>query len=359
MRQPPRAPGERRPAPAARRRRPRSAAAPRARRTAAPAPPATRITSDAISAIAAGTAMATASTTLRTSPRASARPSSTSSRSRACETRDEHRRRRWESGKREADAHVAIEHLTNQKQAHCHSSWTRGETARTSRNRGKESRDRARESACTRWQRGSESTPSCDCKIPSTSNIGRGDEHQSMPREQPRRDDDVGDAGLVLEAEEHEALRRARPLAHDHAAGHAHRGAVAPPDADRPRARTPARASAARRSAIGCGPSVTPGARIVGGEPLVRVHLRAAGRPASTAGGATASANSGPGDGTAAAHRSPRRVPPSAASAPMAASVCASSRVQPRPRHEVGHRVERPRLPRRHERAARRSRAAP
>lgn len=48
------------------------------------------------------------------------------------------------------------------------------------------------------------------------------DDHEPVAREQIRADDDVGDAGFVLEGEEHEALRRPWTLARDDHAGHAH-----------------------------------------------------------------------------------------------------------------------------------------
>ena len=53
------------------------------------------------------------------------------------------------------------------------------------------------------------------------------DDGHAITIEQIRSDDDVGDAGLVLEREEHEALRGAGPLARDDHAGHAHAAAVA------------------------------------------------------------------------------------------------------------------------------------
>ena len=65
--------------------------------------------------------------------------------------------------------------------------------------------------------------------------------------------DDVGDAGLVLESQEHESFRGARTLARDHHAGDAHaaaRRAVCRSDART----TPRIASSSRRSAIGWRP---------------------------------------------------------------------------------------------------------
>src|SRR5262245_25605447 len=56
--------------------------------------------------------------------------------------------------------------------------------------------------------------------------IGLGDQRETMAREDRRRHDHVGDCRLVLEREEDEALRGARPLPDDDAARHLDSGAV-------------------------------------------------------------------------------------------------------------------------------------
>src|SRR4029450_6874530 len=52
------------------------------------------------------------------------------------------------------------------------------------------------------------------------------DDDEAVAREEIRPDDDVGNAGLVLEREEHEPLGRAGPLARDDHAGHADAAAL-------------------------------------------------------------------------------------------------------------------------------------
>ena len=107
-------------------------------------------------------------------------------------------------------------------------------------------------------------TPSWFCSTPSTIRNGSSTIDQPLASEQIGPDDDVGDAGLVLEREEHESFRRARALAGDHHARHAHAPPLRAPrqiDARAARRASPARRGAAPSDAARC---VKPDAGVVG-----------------------------------------------------------------------------------------------
>ena len=85
--------------------------------------------------------------------------------------------------------------------------------------------------------------------------VRRADDGRALLGEQIGPHDDVGDAGFILEREEHESLCGARPLPRDDGAGHAHAPAV-PAARQIDRAQHAAQRQLRRRSASGCGPMV-------------------------------------------------------------------------------------------------------
>ena len=120
------------------------------------------------------------------------------------------------------------------------------QAASVSRNRGRRNRWSTPFIPCTCSAR-IEVTPSWLCSTPSTIRNGSSTIDQPIAREQIGADDDVGDAGLVLEREEHEPFRGAGALARDDHAGDADAAALPRAPADRWRAGC--RASPARRGA--------------------------------------------------------------------------------------------------------------